>query len=180
MIKTLFFCTLGMLAGWLIVGPWYYDKSPLHNSVTKAVAMIYPTQNQKVTGVVTFNATQQGIKVALELQGLTPGKHGFHIHEHGNCNCPDANCAGGHYNPTNMPHASPVMTHRHVGDFGNIEADKDGVVRTEFLDTHITLNGPHSIIGRSVIVHEKEDDFITQPSGNAGARWGCGVIGIAA
>ncbi len=178
-MKALFFCALGLGLGWLVLGPWYYDRSPFYTPVTKAVALVYPTKDQKTTGVITFTQANQGVRVTVDLQGLTPGKHGFHVHEHGNCNCPDANCAGGHYNPTNEPHAAPIMQHRHVGDFGNVEADKDGVVKTEFIDTHISLNGIHSIIGRSVIVHEKEDDFVTQPTGNAGARWGCGVIGIA-
>ena len=68
---------------------------------------------------------------------------------------------------------------RHAGDMGNIEADKDGHATLDYVDRTITLSGERSIIGHAVIVHEKEDDLKTQPTGNAGARVACGVIGIA-
>jgi Cu-Zn family superoxide dismutase len=78
-----------------------------------------------------------------------------------------------------MPHAGPKEEKRHVGDLGNITADQNGVAKLEMTDKVIGLDGPHSIIGRSVIVHAQVDDFKTQPTGAAGARVACGVIGIA-
>ena len=78
-----------------------------------------------------------------------------------------------------MSHGSPSSKERHVGDLGNIEADKDGKAHLDYIDTMISFSGANSIIGRGVIVHEKEDDFKTQPTGNAGARVACGVVGIA-
>ncbi|MFP4071997.1 MAG: superoxide dismutase family protein, partial [Desulfovibrionales bacterium] len=111
-------------------------------------------------------------------QGLTPGKHGFHIHEYGDCSASDATSAGGHYNPTDMPHAGPDAAKRHVGDLGNVTADDSGRVSENFLDPVISLNGPHSLVGLSVVVHEGADDFTSQPSGDAGPRVGCGVVGI--
>ena len=120
-----------------------------------------------------------GIRIEAELKGLKPGVHGFHIHEYGNCLCPEGKCAGDHFNPTNAKHGGPNDAQRHVGDLGNIEADMQGNAR-QILDDHvITLNGPQSIIGRSIIIHEKPDDLTSQPSGDAGTRIGCGVIGIA-
>ena len=92
----------------------------------------------------------------------------------------DGKCAGGHFNPTGMPHGGPDDAKRHVGDLGNIKADDSGKATYKRVDKLISLNGSNSIIGRSVIVHAKADDFKTQqPPGNAGDRIGCGTIGIA-
>ena len=91
----------------------------------------------------------------------------------------DGKCAGGHFNPEGMPHAGPDDAKRHVGDLGNLEADGQGHATYDHTDSMIKLNGPHSVIGRALIVHAKPDDFKTQqPPGNAGDRIGCGVIGI--
>lgn len=142
----------------------------------QAVAEIHPASNSTVSGRVVFVQEKEGIRVIADLKGLKPGVHGFHIHEKGDCSAPDATSAGAHFNPTNEPHASPDAEKRHVGDLGNITADKDGHATLERLDKVLTFEGPNSIMGKSVIVHEKEDDFTTQPTGNAGGRIGCGVI----
>jgi Cu-Zn family superoxide dismutase len=151
----------------------------MYSRTTKAVAVIHPTQGNAASGTVTFEHQPQGMLVTAKIHGLTPGEHGFHIHEYGNCSCADALCAGDHFNPTHKNHGGPHNPERHVGDLGNITADARGNVQYEYVDTFLTLNGPHSIIGRSVIVHEQRDDLVSQPVGNAGARVGCGVIGIA-
>jgi len=147
--------------------------------VTYAIAMVEGLGDHKVKGKVTFTQKDDGVEVVAELTGLQPGQHGFHVHEFGDCSMADGKCAGGHFNPTNQPHGGPDSTKRHVGDLGNIKADSTGNASYKRLDTMISLNGAHSIIGRSVIVHAKPDDFTTQnPPGNAGDRIGCGVIGI--
>jgi Cu-Zn family superoxide dismutase len=147
--------------------------------ILKAVCIIHPTTGNNVTGVITFTQTDGGIKVIADLQGLTKGKHGFHIHECGDCTSGDGSSAGGHFNPDMKSHGSPTDVMRHDGDLGNIEADDSGKAHLEYLDNMISFEGEHSIIGRSVIVHKSQDDFKTQPTGNSGARVGCGVIGIA-
>lgn len=146
---------------------------------TKAVCVVHPLGDSKVTGKVTFTKQAGGVEIVAELTGLTPGKHGFHVHEFGDCSMMDGTCAGGHFNPDGKPHGGPDSLQRHVGDFGNITADSSGKASYKRLDKLITLSGPHSIIGRSIIVHAGEDDLTSQPSGDAGARAGCGVIGIA-
>jgi superoxide dismutase, Cu-Zn family len=147
---------------------------------TMAVAVVQGLGEHKVKGKVTFTQKTDGVEVVAELTGLQPGEHGFHVHEFGDCSMADGKCAGGHFNPTNMPHAGPDSEKRHVGDLGNVKADSTGNAKYKRLDTMISLSGPNSIIGRSVIVHAKPDDFKTQnPPGNAGDRIGCGVIGIA-
>ena len=145
-----------------------------------AVAVLHPTKESEVSGKVDFIKTPQGVRIVAEIQGLTPGnKHGFHIHEFGDCTAEDAASAGDHYNPADQPHGGPTDQRRHAGDFGNIEADADGNAHFEMVDAVITLEGPHTIIGRAVVVHAEEDDLTTQPSGKAGDRLACGVIGIA-
>lgn len=156
----------------------HHDKT--HGmSVKKAIAVLSPTEGQQAYGIVTFTVVEKGVRVIGEFSGLTPGKHGFHIHEFGDCSAPDGTSAGGHFNPTNMPHSKPSGDKRHVGDMGNIEAGKDGTAFIDYIDTMISLEGESSIIGRGVIVHEKEDDLTTQPTGAAGARIACGVVGVA-
>lgn len=146
---------------------------------SKAIAVVNPTEGSKVKGYVSFEKAGKGVRISANIEGLSPGTHGFHIHEYGDCSSPDAVSAGGHYNPTDMPHAGPTAEKRHVGDLGNIEADKSGVARLEVTDKMLTMEGPNSIVGRSIIVHAQPDDFKTQPTGAAGGRLACGVIGFA-
>lgn len=145
----------------------------------KAVAVLHPTKGSNVEGIVTFTTTGAEMKIVADLTGLTPGKHGFHIHEFGDCSSPDGKSAGGHFNPTNHPHAGHDVAQRHVGDLGNIEADSAGKAHLELTDKMMTMSGEKSIIGRGVIMHEKADDLKSQPTGDAGGRVACGVIGIA-
>jgi superoxide dismutase, Cu-Zn family len=147
--------------------------------VKKGVAVLSPTKGNSAQGTVTFTPRDGQVLVRVEMSGLTPGKRGIHVHEFGDCSAPDGTSAGDHYNPTDKEHGGPKDEERHVGDFGNITADENGSVSTEFLDPVITLEGPHSIVGRAVVVHGEEDDLTSQPSGDAGGRVACGVIGIA-
>lgn len=146
---------------------------------TKAVAVIHPGQNQDVSGTVTFEKVNNGVRVQASLSGLQEGKHGFHIHQYGDCRASkDFSSAGGHYNPENVNHGAPSDSVRHVGDMGNIEANAEGEATLTYVDDVLTLNGPQSIIGHAVIVHQNEDTFV-QPTGSAGPQIGCGVVGIA-
>lgn len=147
--------------------------------VSKTIAVLNPTKGSSVRGWVTFELVEKGVRVVADITGLVPGKHGFHIHEFGDCSSDDGMAAGAHFNPTAMPHSMPMREERHVGDLGNIEADKDGKAHLDYVDSMLRLHGDTSIVGRAVIVHEKEDDFKTQPTGNAGGRLACGVIGVA-
>lgn len=146
--------------------------------VVGATAVIHATKGQTVSGVVKFEAVDGGLKLTWDLKGLAPGKHGIHIHEFGDCNCDDGKCAGGHFNPDGKKHGGPTSAERHAGDLGNLEAAADGTAKGELTDKGIALHGERSIVGRAVILHEKEDDMATDPTGNAGGRIGIGVIGI--
>lgn len=147
-----------------------------NKNVTEASAELNPLANSKVEGDIEFKKTDAGMEIKIELSGLTPGKHGFHIHEFGDCSSPDGKSAGEHFNPTKKPHGDMSSGERHDGDMGNVTADADGKVKVTLTDKVMTFDGPNSILGKSVIVHEKEDDLKTQPSGNSGNRLACGVI----
>ena len=153
------------------------EKSP-QSHITKAVAVLHPTAGNTVQGVVTFVKESDGIRVTADISGLAPGKHGFHIHKYGDCSGSDGKTAGGHFNPMKMYHGAPDSDIRHVGDMGNIEADENGYAHHEYVDRHLSFKGKSSIIGRGVIVHAKVDDLTSQPTGAAGARVACGVIGV--
>jgi Cu-Zn family superoxide dismutase len=149
------------------------------HTVERAVAIVHPTSNSSVSGTVSFTRVAGGVQVSATITGLTSGKHGFHIHQWGDCTASDGTSAGGHYNPAGNPHAGPDSAVRHMGDLGNLEADASGQARYERKDQQLKLNGPDAIIGRAVIVHAGEDDLTSQPTGAAGPRKACGVIGIA-
>jgi Cu-Zn family superoxide dismutase len=147
------------------------------DSITKAVAILLPTKGNKAEGRITFSEEGGKIRVHGEISGLAPGEHGFHVHEYGVWS-PDGKAAGSHFNPESQAHADRTAAKRHVGDLGNIKANENGNAAIDFVDGHLTFRGPHSIIGRGLVVHEKADDY-SQPVGNAGGRVSVGVIGVA-
>jgi Cu-Zn family superoxide dismutase len=147
---------------------------------TAAAAILSPTQGNAVSGAIHFTQEKQGVKIVAEVTGLTPGEHGFHIHEFGDCTAADASSAGAHFNPSHQPHGGPDAHHRHAGDLGNLVADAAGKAHYERIDQTISLMGTASIIGHAIIVHEKPDDLRSQPVGNAGGRVACGVVGLVA
>lgn len=144
------------------------------------VAVVHPTAGNQCKGVVRFTPVSDGVKVVADVEGLTANqKHAFHVHEFGDCTAPDAKSAGSHYNPEGHQHGDPAKDEkRHAGDLGNLQADAEGKAHLEITVHNASLTGKNALIGRSVIVHAKPDDF-SQPVGNAGDRIGCGVIGIA-
>ncbi len=155
------------------------EKKAAAESITKAVAHMIPTKGSKVEGRVTFTQDGRKVHVHADITGLEPGEHGFHIHEFGVWS-EDGLAAGSHFNPTKEPHAGPESPKRHVGDLGNITANSNGNATLDLEDSVLSFHGPHSILGRGLVVHEKADDLKTQqPPGNAGGRLAVGVIGVA-
>ncbi|HET7903783.1 MAG TPA: superoxide dismutase family protein [Candidatus Eisenbacteria bacterium] len=139
------------------------------------VATIAPTLGNTAAGEVRFYKVEGGVRVVAKLEGLTPGAHGFHLHEKGDCSAPDAMSAGGHYNPAGAPHGAPDAdgTHRHAGDLGNVEAGADGKATLNRVDPLLVYE---DLAGLAVLVHANPDDLTSQPAGNAGPRVGCGVV----
>jgi Cu-Zn family superoxide dismutase len=157
-----------------VAAPSVFAQEP-----TKAIAVLHSASGSNVTGTVTFTKTGDSVEIVADVSGLTPGKHGFHIHEFGDCSAADATSAGGHFNPTHKAHGAPDAPEHHTGDLGNLEADSSGKAHLTWKDKEMTMSGANSIVGLSVIVHAKEDDLKSQPVGNSGGRLACGVIGVA-
>ena len=148
-------------------------------SIARAVAVLRPTAGYEASGRVSFSPVGGAVRIDADLDGLSPGEHGIHVHEFGDCSAPDAASAGGHFDPEGIPHAGPDSVERHVGDLGNLTADSTGAAHFERVDALVALDGPRSILGRAIVVHAAADDLTSQPSGAAGDRVACGVIGIA-
>lgn len=138
--------------------------------------------NTAVSGVVRFEDTKKGLKISVAITRAPPGNHGFHIHEFGSCD-EQGKAAGSHYNPLQSPHGMILKDgpHKaHKGDFGNVVIQADGTGAIEAVIPNLSLaGGTYAVGGRSVVFHEKADDF-GQPVGNAGGRAGCGIIVITA
>ena len=138
------------------------------------VADVLPTRDNKTRGMLRLVQKGKDIHVHGKIRNLSPGEHGFHIHQFGDLRDMAAGTsAGGHFNPTGAEHGT--LEHGHVGDLGNITADSEGVATVD-----VTLKDTklHFILGRAFVVHADRDDLKSQPSGAAGPRVGLGVIGI--
>lgn len=132
-----------------------------------------------ISGTVTFTQPGPGRPVTIwaKVDGATQGAHGFHVHEIGDCSAEDFTSAGGHFNPAGVPHAGPDDAERHAGDLGNVNVEAEGIGTLQLTSSLLTVeDGPNSVVGRAVILHEAEDDLMTQPTGAAGSRLACGVI----
>ncbi|MEO8218676.1 MAG: superoxide dismutase family protein [Acidobacteriota bacterium] len=145
-----------------------------------AVATLEAKSGSTAHGTVRFAEAADGqVTVSLDLTNVPAGSHGFHVHEKGDCSSADASSAGGHFAPMGNQHGAPTAAQHHAGDFGNITVAADGNVKTSFVTRSVTVSpGPTSVVGKAVILHEKADDLVSQPSGNAGARISCGVINL--
>ena len=163
-----------------IIGCEKYDKTYISGEpANKGVVLLRATEGNAVHGSIVFSKVENGVRIEGHLEGVPPGIHGFHIHQFGDCSSGDGKSAGGHFNPANKDHGAPSDEIRHAGDLGNITANSDGVAHFDFVDTGISFSGDANIIGRGVILHEAADDLTSQPTGAAGSRLACGVVGIA-
>lgn len=141
---------------------------------TFGVAVIRPTKGNKTRGVLRLTQEGDVLRIQGRINNLTPGEHGFHVHQYGDARGPDGTSAGGHYDPQGHEHGAPGPQ-SHAGDLGNITANENGVARVDIRTEDTKL---HFLLGRSFIVHAGKDDLTSQPSGDAGPRVGIGVIGI--
>jgi Cu-Zn family superoxide dismutase len=159
------------LAALALAGCQLFSSAPRHASAT-----LSPTRGHSAAGEVTFDQVGDRVRVTARVSGLAPNReHGFHIHEVGDCSAPDASSAKSHFNPYGKPHG--LGPERHAGDMPALKADAQGRAHLVVDLDIITLGrGPAGIVGRSVVVHARPDDYRTQPTGNTGARVACGVI----
>ncbi|WP_082234065.1 superoxide dismutase family protein [Halobacillus massiliensis] len=159
--------------------PVLYDGTIRYESIAYAQFHSSPLAPD-LKGVVNFLQLPYGVEVIIQLEGLPEfeqkpngtqvGPHAFHIHEKGVCEIGDGEkpfeTAGGHWNPNQQPHGN------HAGDFPVIFSNT-GRARMIFFTDRFKIK---EILGKSVIIHQGPDDYISQPSGNAGLRMACGLI----
>jgi Cu-Zn family superoxide dismutase len=143
----------------------------------RAEARIEARSGSRVSGTAVFKAKKGSVTLDLRVEGAPPGPLAVHLHETGDCSDPEGKSAGPHWNPTGAPHGKWGGS-CHLGDIGNIVVDAKGRGKLKFTTDRWTIGGPAEtdILRKSIIVHAAPDDFTTQPTGNAGARIGCGVV----
>ena len=143
----------------------------------RATAALESRSGSKLTGEATFTENKYGVAIRVKIKGATAGPHGVHLHENGDCSAADAQSAGGHFNPDKTTHGAPTSDPHHSGDLGNITVGADGTGELRLTVKGVTVGpGEHSVIGRALVVHAGADDFKSQPAGNSGARFACGVV----
>jgi Cu-Zn family superoxide dismutase len=144
---------------------------------TNAV-LIDPDGNR--IGNVAISQMEQGVRIFAQAEGVPPGVHAFHIHETGQCETPDFESAGGHYNPTGQQHGWDNPQGHHAGDLPNVHVHDDGKLAVEYFTDAVTLGEGETTLfdedGSAVVMHEGADDYQTDPAGDAGSRIACGVI----
>ena len=145
----------------------------------RAEAKIEGRSGSSLSGNAEFSIHDGLVMILVEVKGAPPGVHAVHVHEIGDCTAPDGKSAGGHFNPGGHPHGGPDTAERHAGDLGNMTVKEDGagsfMVHTDLL---AIAEGDSAVTGRAIVIHEKADDYVSQPTGAAGGRIGCGVINL--
>lgn len=141
-----------------------------------ASATLAARSGSTVSGNVVFSEAGGKLRIEATVAGLTPGEHGFHVHEAGDCSAPDATSAKGHFNPAGKMHGHYDTPDHHGGDMPNLVANAQGEARYRAEVSGLSLDGPNGVLGRSVVIHTDPDDYKSQPAGNSGKRIACGVI----
>lgn len=155
------------------------DAAPPEKQTAVAIIHGAGDNKDKITGTVSFVPVGDGVKVVADVNGLSPGKHGIHIHEKSDLSSPDLKSAGPHFNPGKHQHGGPDDAEHHAGDLGNIEVDSNGHGHLEIIAHDLSIEkSPNGVVGHSVIIHANEDDLKTQPAGNSGDRIAGGAINL--
>jgi superoxide dismutase, Cu-Zn family len=144
-----------------------------------ANAVLINPDGKEIGNIAVFEVAQ-GVRIVAEAAELPAGVHAFHIHETGQCEPPDFESAGGHYNPTAKQHGWDNSEGHHAGDFPNIHVHDDGQLAIEYFTSAVTLGAGETTLfdddGSAIVMHEGADDYQTDPAGAAGSRIACGVV----
>lgn len=147
---------------------------------TKTITVqLEPKSDAKSSGTIIFTEKEGLVTMTFEGKGFAPGEHAIHIHEKADCSSPDGKSTGGHWNPTFEEHGQWGTHPYHKGDIGNFTADENGNASMTFETDEWCLgceDETKNIVGKAIIIHEGVDDFVSQPSGDAGSRINCGAI----
>jgi len=134
-------------------------------------------------GTLNLKTLKDGVtEVTVDVKNISPGTHAMHFHETGLCEGPDFKSAGGHYNPKQKDHGMEMPNGPHAGDMMNIEVGEDRIATLTIQNTRLSIDSQNGLPplldedGSALILHEKADDYVSQPSGAAGARIGCALI----
>ena len=134
----------------------------------------------KSVGTATFVEKKGGVEVKVKVSGLSPGKHGFHLHEKGSCDPPKFSTAGAHFNPFAKRHGSKNPAGKHAGDLPNLDVKADGTAELTAIAEGASLGtGAESLLregGTALVIHAGPDDEKSDPTGNSGDRIACGVV----
>ena len=157
------------------------ESATYANKDGKITVKLEPKSGSDVSGNIVFKQSGDIVQMVAVMSGLSEGNHAIHIHEKADCSSDDGKSTGGHWNPTLEPHGAwGSETGYHKGDIGNFEADERGDAIITFETDQWCIgcdDETKNIIGKAVIVHQGQDDLVSQPSGAAGARVSCaGVI----
>ncbi|MGQ7947085.1 superoxide dismutase family protein [Flavobacterium sp. WC2509] len=155
-------------------------KTKNNSADTKSLNLTFEAKsNSKVTGTATFVEKKGKVTFVAKISGLQPGVHAIHIHEKSDCSAADGSSAGGHWNPTFKKHGKWGDAEHHKGDIGNFTADEKGNGTITLTTDEWCIgcgDASKDILGKGIIVHQGADDFVTQPTGNAGGRVACTAI----
>jgi Cu-Zn family superoxide dismutase len=148
--------------------------------VTHDAYAILKDANGRETGIANFTEDSTGVvHIDVRASGLSPGLHGIHVHEKGNCS-PTFAAAGGHFNPLGKHHGLKNPNGPHAGDLPNMQVNADGTGYLNTTTNRLTLSpGPTTVFdsdGSSLVIHAGQDDQMTDPAGNSGDRVACGII----
>ncbi|MDW0114278.1 superoxide dismutase family protein [Sporosarcina saromensis] len=156
-------------------------KVPVSGEQMKAIVSPLINTEGVTIGEVSLVQEADGVAIHVEAENLSPGVHGIHIHETGICTAPDFKSAGGHFNPTGKEHGFDNPKGFHLGDLPNIEVNEQGKVSRQLISPKVTLkpgmeNSLLKVGGTAIVIHEKEDDYKTDPAGDSGDRVACATI----
>ena len=196
-MKAIYVFSLGLVGAWisgLLLSACGHtsdrDQTTVPDTTTTEVegpvAVIEPRHAQtklettsatELKGTASFEETEDGVTVVLNVDNAKPGKQAVHVHELGDCSDIAGKSMGEHFAPDHQTHALPDQEKRHLGDLGNIEIGEDGKGTLEILAPRASLkpDDAYSFLGKALVVHASQDKG-TQPSGDSGTPVACGVI----
>lgn len=146
----------------------------------KGVKVLLKDGSGKSAGTARITPHDGGVQIKLDLKGVPPGDHALHFHQNAKCDGPDFKSAGPHFNPGKKHHGLENPEGPHAGDMPNFTVGANGAVKTTITNPRVTLgDGDNSLFangGTALVIHAKADDLKSDPAGNAGDRYACGVV----